>query len=340
MAKLRAKSLNACTSDPKYISCKQIHWLLKVAPLLAEFFYANKRLDLPGIGSFVLDPASVFDADQVKSGKNISVDGISFEADTTIKESPDLINFIAANTGKIKALAAADLDSHLELARQFLNIGKPFLFEGIGSITKLQTGNFSFSPGAIPAEKATSKALKEYTDVPDTEESSGGFRNIFYARKVKTGGRKILVVALLLSGIALAIWGGYTLYKKTTSKKESISAGKQEETQTDSPETTDPGNITTPDTANNLPAGISSNVPAATPAGTFRFVVETADKKRGLARFNKLKGYGVDIKMDTKDSVVFKLYFPLPAAAADTSRLIDSLRRLYTPAGHKAFVEN
>ena len=34
-----------------------------------------------------------------------------------------------AQTGKIKALASADLESYLELAQQFLNIGKPYLLE-------------------------------------------------------------------------------------------------------------------------------------------------------------------------------------------------------------------
>ena len=77
----------------------------------------------------------------------------------------------------------------------------------------------------------------------------------------------------------------------------------------------------------------------STPAGNYKFVVETADKFRGLTRFNKLKGFGLDIKMETRDSLSFKLYFVLPAMAADTSRLLDSLRRLYTPAGNKAYIE-
>ena len=75
------------------------------------------------------------------------------------------------------------------------------------------------------------------------------------------------------------------------------------------------------------------------PAGNYKFVVETADKTRGLTRFSKLKGFGLDIKMETRDSVSFKLYFILPASAADTSRLLDSLRRLYTPSGNRAYIE-
>ena len=63
------------------------------------------------------------------------LDGVRFESKPFLKDTPDLIAFIAEKTGKMRALAAADLDSHLVLAEEFLNIGKPFAFEGIGIIT-------------------------------------------------------------------------------------------------------------------------------------------------------------------------------------------------------------
>lgn len=315
---------------------------MKVAPLLAEFFYSNKRLDLPGIGSFLLDPAVAVDPEQSKSGRNIPDDAISFTSNPSVKESAELISYIASTTGKIKALAAADLESHLELARQFLNIGKPFLFEGIGSLTKLQTGQYSFAPGIIIPEKANPRAAKETIAVPDEEEQSGGFRSIFYTRKTKTGGRKVIIIGLLLAGIVLAVWGGYKVYKKTTAKNKT----EEEQPQTEQPSITTneqpPANtVTLPDTTAHQTTPVTNTTPppvVSTP-GNYKFVVETADKTRGLARYTKLKNYGIAINMETRDSAVFKLYFMLPAAAADTTRLIDSLRRLYTPPGNKAYVE-
>ena len=73
--------------------------------------------------------------------------------------------------------------------------------------------------------------------------------------------------------------------------------------------------------------------------GTYKFIVETADKKRGQDRFELLKSWGLPVLMETPDSVKYKLFFVLPARAVDTTRLLDSLRRLYTPIGAMARVE-
>jgi hypothetical protein len=61
----------------------------------------------------------------------------NFSARRLCEEDAELVIFIAENTGKMKSLVASDLDSNLELARQFLNIGKPYLFEGIGHFQKI-----------------------------------------------------------------------------------------------------------------------------------------------------------------------------------------------------------
>ena len=109
---------------------------MKLAPLLAKYLYTHKRLDLPGIGTFLFDPSAIIESESSKYNKPRNMEGISFESNVLAKETAELIGFISTQAGKMKALAAADLDSHLELAQQFLNIGKPFLFEGIGSLVK------------------------------------------------------------------------------------------------------------------------------------------------------------------------------------------------------------
>ena len=303
---------------------------MKIAPLLAEFLFLNKRLDLPGIGSFMLDPGSLTDTGNAKTGTDFTIEGASFESNTAIRESTELINFIAENTGKQKALAAADLDSHLETARQFLNIGKPFYFEGIGSLAKLQTGKFSFSPGAEQVEKASGRPIRDKNEDLEPEESSGGFKSIFYARKVKTDSRKTLFILLLIIGIGLAIWGGYTVYKRTTARKEMASTVTPEENTA----------VSDPLQKDSIPDKVTVMPPENMPApGQYKFVVETADKARGLKRYDLLKGFGLPVNMETRDSLVFKIFFLLPATASDTTRLRDSLQWLYSPIGIKAYVE-
>lgn len=311
---------------------------MKIAPLLAEYLSIHKRLDLPGIGSFMLDPGAYMDTENSKTDSNFFVEGARFEKNAGIRESPELVDFIASNTGKQKTLAAADLESLLENARQFLNIGKPFLFEGIGTLSKLQTGDYHFTPGVAQAEKAGGKNIKENTAEVSPEETAGGFKNIFYAPKAKTDGRKTLFIFLLIIGLGLAIWGGYTVYKRTTSNDNMI---KREQVEEDMASNDKVQDVLKEDTSSLQKDSLPTiTLPQSAPAGQYKFVVEAADKARGLQRYGLLKGFGLPVNMDTKDSVTFHIYFQLPAAAADTSRIRDSLRQLYTPAGKKAFVKN
>ena len=303
---------------------------MKLAPILAEYLYQNKRLELPGIGVFRLNPATITEEESNTQIKFTGESPISFEANPFIKESPELINFISRQTGKMKALAAADLDSHLELAQQFINIGKPFLFEGIGSLVKTKSGQYEFSSGLITNEKIKEYKGKEISLTSSTEDSFTEYNNIFSPKKTKINWQKPVILILILIGAGLAIWGGYVISKKRTSKNNTASASKKIEQKISPPDTT------------TVVKKIDSSVveKPKLQSGNFKFVVEVADKERGLHRFDMLKGFGLDIQMETKDSVGFKLFFLLPAAAKDTARIIDSLRNLYTPYWAKAFVEN
>jgi len=202
---------------------------LKLAPLLSQYLYTHKRLDLPGIGSFLLHSTIVDEPDNNKQGKSIRPEDIHFDNNPGLKEAPDLIQFIAAQTGKIKALAAADLDSHLSIIQQFLNIGKPFLLEGIGSLVKIKSGEYAFSSGNILPEKLKDYTAKEISATSSSEESFSDYRNMLNSRKGKTNWRKPAVMLLILAGIGLAVWGGYTVYKITTAKNKSGKTNNREE---------------------------------------------------------------------------------------------------------------
>lgn len=308
---------------------------MKFAPLLAQFLYIHKRLDLPGIGSFILDQSTIVDTEHSKQAKPALLEGVSFENNSSVVQSSELIAFIAGQTGKIKALAAADLESHLELAKQFLNIGKPFMFEGIGSLSKMQAGGFSFQPGHSITDKIKDSSIKEMAPIASVEEPVSDYRSIFYSKKVKTNWKKPLVILLLLAGIIGAIWGGYAVYKKTTvSKKHNTTEEVKKEETAQVPDT---NSTVAVDTNNTVPV----NTVITIPTGNYKFIVETANKVRALKRYANLSKMGVNnIQMETKDSVSFNLFFVIPAAAADTAHITDSLRRNYTPAGSRAYVEN
>ncbi len=300
---------------------------MKVAPLLAQYLYANKRLDLPGLGSFFLDPSTHIEADSGKHNKATNLEGVTFESNTSIKEVNDLVQFFSSQTGTMKALAAADLDSHLGQALQFLNIGKPFLFEGIGTLTKIKPGEFSFTPGHSIAASLKEPNNSESEPASPIDESLNDYKSVFYARKKSMTWKKPVAVLLLLTGLGLAIWGGYIVYKKTTAQKDNAPAV---EIKMDEP-------VLATDTAQVKKDSIVQRNPATTtPAGTYKFILETTDAKRAFSRLNKLITFQWPAQMETKDSLSFKIFMVLPVNTADTSRVLDSLSRLN---GKRVYIE-
>jgi hypothetical protein len=280
--------------------------ILKISPLLAQFLINNKQLSLAGLGRFTLD----------NSG------GIIFQHDAYVKEDAELVSFIAENTGKMKSLVASDLDSNLELARQFLNIGKPYLFEGIGTLSKNKFGTIEFIQSNTSTEKNKENTGDGRDKTSTTENSFTDYEEMFSPRKPKGPATKKIVTWLIaIAGLSLAVFGGYLVYSKTKNKKEPIV--KKEETK---PVILPDSLPKTKDTTTLIPK------PADT-SGMYRFVIEKAARQRAFFRYNYLKENLIDVKMDTRDSVLFNLYFLLPATPADTARKRDSLQRLYSTRG-------
>ena len=323
---------------------------MKLPQLLSQFLYQTRKLDLPGIGSFVLDPAAVIPDESDKNGQTTAV-GISFKNTVIIIPDDALITFIKEHTGKMKPLAAADLDFFLTTGKQLLNIGKPFYLEGIGTLMQNKEGRLDFVPGEYSTarlqdpttekkEREEKKKIPTHYDEPPRE----------YAPRTNTV-RQVLLLIGLIGGLAAIGWGGYYLYKRntfvepTTENKpvtennppvapdsahspadSAKAAGTKDVASTQSVNTPAP-----PVTAAPSKAG-SIEVPVVVPPGTdlYKFVIlETTKKGRALRRYNQLLGYQLNIKMDQKDSSYFKLYFPIAAAVRDTTHIKDSLVDIY-----------
>jgi hypothetical protein len=310
---------------------------LKLALLLAQYLYANKKLDLPGIGTFHLDPSVVIDPENDKNSKKAEpIEGIRFDYNISIKDNPELVDYIASKTGKIKALAAADLDSHLWLGQQFLNIGKPFVLDGIGQLIKTQAGPLEFQAGFLQPDVLKEQPGHQPMADHSSQEGENDYKDLLNPRKDKVQWKKPLAFLLIIAGLVVAVWGGYTIYKKNSQPEIAADPGKNNTEPEVKPDI--PQGSTTPAVNNTVPGPAPVNTVSA-PAGSFKFVVETAGKQRALARYQKLKNLPTDIKLETTDSVNFKLYFLLNASPADTAKLLDSLRMYYTPKWSKAFIE-
>jgi hypothetical protein len=288
---------------------------VKLTSLLAQYLYTKHRLDLPGIGSFLLDPSTISALENTKQRSTV-LDGVSFESNPSVKEPKELIEFISSQTGKMKALAIADLDSHIQLAQQFLNIGKPFTLEGIGTLVKTKSGSYDFIPLSVPTEKLKESNKAKAPAPVSLEESSTQYESFLASPKAKFNWGKPAVALLILAGIGLAVWGGYTISKKAATN--------------DVTEVLDTPKVETPAVTDSVPAKELAK------ATDYKYVLQVSKKQTALRRYNQLKSNMWDVKMETNDSVNYKLYMLLPAMNADTTRTLDSLMAM---TGKKVYIE-
>jgi len=125
---------------------------VKIEQLLVQHLYNSKEVTLQGIGTFRLNPQVVIPSIDDKNFV-MPENAIHFEYNLRATEDEALIDYIVQHTRKIKPLASSDLDSYVTLAKQFLNIGKPLVIEGIGTVQKNQQGEYEFIPGnLVPAK--------------------------------------------------------------------------------------------------------------------------------------------------------------------------------------------
>ena len=177
---------------------------MKIEQLLVQHLYSNKKVSLQGIGTLSLDPSAALPAEGDKDFV-MPANAITFNYDLKTGEDGELVNYIVEKTRKIKPLAMSDLESYSMLAKQFLNIGNPFLFEGIGNLVKTRSGEFALT--AVPGmqEKTKEHMSVEKTNSPGSGEFHNDYKKIFYAGKIKMKWRKPFAIILILAGLVL-LW--------------------------------------------------------------------------------------------------------------------------------------
>ena len=267
--------------------------------------------------------------------------GITFKNTTVVNPDDALIQFIKEHTGKMKPLAAADLDFFLTTGKQLLNIGKPFYLEGIGTLLNNREGKLDFTPGEYSTARLDDpekdkKKNSSFEEVPRGE----------YEPK-SNNVRQLLLLVALVGGLLAIGWGGYYLYKRNTfvepgaenqakiiqdtpaAQKLDTLSGKDSAAAKPLPGT--PSKDATAVKPADSPGQVASVMPTvATGENLYKFVIlETVKKGRALRRYNQLLGFQLNIKMEQKDSSYFKLYFPIAAAPRDTAHIRDSLMDVY-----------
>jgi hypothetical protein len=302
---------------------------LKIEQAIVQYLFTTKKLTLEGIGTFSLYNTATDSSDPEKSAA-LPDKSVVFQYDPKAKEDPDLVDFIVEHTNKIKPLASSDLESFLSLGRQFLNIGNPFVLQNLGTLEKLNSGELTFKPGHIIIQKLEPQKIKV-----EEPENVGPEENLFndYQKERKNNSAPKAILAFLV--IAILGFLGWAVWHYGFSKKDDIENLKSTETIvpiTDSPQLKKDStriNSAVVDSNNNINIKKRDST-------TFNIVVrEYRYKNSALARLKELQSYHRKAVMYTNDSVIYKVAEPFTLPLADTTKVLDSLKRYY----RKIYVE-
>ena len=299
---------------------------MKVEQLMVQYLYQNKRVTLQDVGTFTIAPG--FDI-MPDNDKEVTLpDGaIQFEYNSKAPQDEGLIDFVVQHSRKIKPLATSDLESYSILSRQFLNIGKPLIIEGLGILQKNQKGTYDFYQGHSVSSKmeAAPVAMRE----KQQEEIS------FTTKPKEPTTRKSWMIAVLLIFV-LSTAGAVYYFMMRSDKEEPVTQNSLSLTDSDSLKVKDTSILVTIDSSlkkDSLPA-------APKPSGdgySFKVVLKEYPSKLAADKaFEKYTSYGHKLLITQKDSTHFRISMPFTTPLADTLRVRDSLKSIF---GGKPYIE-
>ena len=288
---------------------------MKTEQLIVQYLYSKKKVTLQDIGVFEI--ASGINIPE-ESDKDIILppDAIQFAYDPKAPVDDGLVAFIMESTRKIKPLAYSDLESFIILNKQFLNIGKPLVFEGMGTLQKTQAGGYAFS------QAATSHVITEEMPKLITEKQKEKISFATPQKEKNTTGNKNILWAILGLIVVLSIAAAVFFFNKNKADAKILDSTENA--------VTDTLPVAKKDTVliqNKIVPPITG---ALKDSNTFFVVIKeytdfaTADKS--LRRY---LGFGNNVLLSTKDSVNFKLKMPFIKPIADTLKIKDSLLKLF-----------
>lgn len=286
---------------------------------------------IQGIGIFKLKPEVILPTEGDKDF-SIPSDAFSFEYNLKTPEDEGLINFIVQQTRKIKPLATSDLESYSILSKQFLNLGKPLLIEGVGTIQINQKGNYEFIPGQFITPKIDDipKQLREKRD-----------ENVsFQSEAIINNSRRNLLIGLSIAGIILAGLAFYYFLVLNKSNNKDISDQTIIINDTPNKETSKAITLKIDTTLKNKTGNLDSiptPLTVKTDSSSFKIILKEYTSLQSVQKaFFRLTNYGHKVIIIKIDSANFKLAIPFKLPLADTLRVKDSIRIFF---GGKPYVQ-
>ncbi|MBS1735033.1 MAG: hypothetical protein JSS98_00325 [Bacteroidetes bacterium] len=292
---------------------------MKIDHVLIHYLLKNKELVLQGIGRFTLN-ASLADTADPDKPIIIPEDAIQFNYEPKSAEDSGLIDFIVGFTGKIRPLAASDLDSYLMLGKQFLNIGNPFIIPDIGTLQKNNAGELIFKGGQHLAPKIPQRTRIEDEGKEVMDEDM--FNDFLKPTGTRWG--RIFLIAAILVVLGLVVWAIWYYANNEQKSTKTITSTEQVIPALDSTAYNDSiSKARVKDSIENLKTALPS-------PSTFKVLVSTnTDSAKARNRLNKLLLYKRNVVLYTNDSLTFKIAEPFNLPLGDTTKIKDSLMRFY-----------
>lgn len=182
---------------------------------LHQYFAANKRLSLPGFGSFETSRTAA-DLDFVNRSLKAPVFNIAFHADEKLADD-SFVEFLSLQTGNSGEDCAAALHDFVETVQQKLKAGETENLPGIGSI-KLEKKHYLFTPDnaiqqyfpTVVAEKIVRPNASHTVKVGEDEKTSEQMHELLNST-VKTD--QWWIAAAILGAVGVVAIGAYYLMK-------------------------------------------------------------------------------------------------------------------------------
>jgi hypothetical protein len=293
--------------------------ILKISPLIGKYLQENKSLTLEGFGRFYLEqnPANA----EIAEKHSVS-SLVHYEYLPAAPTDPDFINYIIKETGKIRPLAIADLETFISLAKQLLNISKPFVIDGVGTLTKNTPGTYDFIPGnyepmRINTDNERDKKLRQAKEV-NRESEIRYSKNYEDSKEGDRKGilKKVLGAVTLLLLVAGAGWAIYYFVFKKGNKtagnpKASIVTGNKD-TGTSLKQTAAKATIPT------------NQVPDSLGRYEYKAVIKTGDSANAYGRYKYLTGIGQNVVIYKADSVNYKVAVLVRSLPQDTAKVAET----------------
>jgi hypothetical protein len=290
---------------------------MKMEQMIVQYLYNNKQVTLQDIGTFTLNNDVVIPQESDKDTV-LPENAITFDYNPKATEDAGLIQHIVENSRKIKPLATSDLESFIILNKQFLNIGKPLIIDGLGTLQKTQDGIYAFTQAntshVIAKEnvKVVTEKLNEQVNFASPKKVEDNALN----KKIILG----LLGFLVIGGLA------YLAYFFINKPKDVVTTTTNEVAQT---EATNSGLQADTSLLKKDTTGIKV-LPKTLDSNSFYIVIkEFNDLATAQKRVAKLASYGNNVAVYTKDSITYKMRMPFRVSILDTLRVKDSLNKFF-----------